>query len=66
MYEMTSPDLIIHDPDLIKQITVKDFDYFTDHRSYLPENADPLFSKNLFALKGTETYFYIKFFNLKF
>ncbi|KAJ8965320.1 hypothetical protein NQ314_004214 [Rhamnusium bicolor] len=40
------------DPELIKQVTVKDFDHFTDHRSFIPEGVDPLWSKNLFFLKG--------------
>ncbi|XP_017770148.1 PREDICTED: cytochrome P450 9e2-like [Nicrophorus vespilloides] len=52
MYQMTRPTLILRDPDLIKQITVKDFEYFTDHRSFIPDKSDPLWNKNLFALKG--------------
>ncbi|XP_017770172.1 PREDICTED: cytochrome P450 9e2-like [Nicrophorus vespilloides] len=52
MYQMTVPTLIVRDPDLIKQITVKDFDYFMDHSSFVPEKSDPLWNKNLFALKG--------------
>ncbi|XP_017770184.1 PREDICTED: cytochrome P450 9e2-like [Nicrophorus vespilloides] len=52
IYQMTVPTLILRDPDLIKQITVKDFEYFTDHRSFVPDNSDPLWNKNLFALKG--------------
>lgn len=43
---------MIRDPDLIKQITVKDFDYFMDHRTIVPEESDPLWGKNLFALNG--------------
>ncbi|KAJ8928366.1 hypothetical protein NQ314_019097 [Rhamnusium bicolor] len=54
LYQFTKPVLIVKDVDLIKQITVKDFDHFTDHRSIIPENADPLWNKNLFALKDEE------------
>uniref|UniRef100_A0A6P7F9N3 Cytochrome P450 9e2-like isoform X2 n=1 Tax=Diabrotica virgifera virgifera TaxID=50390 RepID=A0A6P7F9N3_DIAVI len=52
IYQFTSPTLLIRDVNLIKQIGVKDFDHFMDHRPFLPEKADPLWSKNLFALTG--------------
>ncbi|KAJ8928367.1 hypothetical protein NQ314_019098 [Rhamnusium bicolor] len=52
MYQFATPTLVVKDPDLIKHITVKDFDHFTDHRTFVPENSDPLWSKNLLALKG--------------
>ncbi|CAH0564136.1 unnamed protein product [Brassicogethes aeneus] len=42
----------IKDPELIKQITVKDFDHFTDHLQFLETDLDPLWSKNLVALTG--------------
>ncbi|KAJ8928365.1 hypothetical protein NQ314_019096 [Rhamnusium bicolor] len=54
VYQFTKPALIVNDVDLIKQITVKDFEHFTDHRTFIPENADPLWNKNLFALKDEE------------
>lgn len=37
---------------MIKQITVKDFDHFTDHNSFIPEEVDPLIAKNLLSMKG--------------
>lgn len=44
---------MIRDPELIRQVTTKDFDHFTDHVDLLfREDVDPLFGKNLFALKG--------------
>lgn len=46
------PTLLLRDSDLIKQLTVKDFDNFMDHRSIIPEEVDPLLGKNLFSLKG--------------
>ncbi|KAJ8928373.1 hypothetical protein NQ314_019104 [Rhamnusium bicolor] len=52
LYQFVKPILILKDPDLIKQITVKDFDHFTDHRSFASE--DPLWTKNLFVLKDEE------------
>ncbi|XP_017782406.1 PREDICTED: cytochrome P450 9e2-like [Nicrophorus vespilloides] len=51
-YQMNNPMLLIRDTELMKMVTVKDFDHFTDHRTFLPDNSDPLWSKNLFALKG--------------
>ncbi|XP_063916588.1 cytochrome P450 9e2-like [Zophobas morio] len=51
-YQFLLPTLLLKDPDLIKQITVKDFDHFLDHRNFIPEDSDPLWGKNLFALSG--------------
>ncbi|KAJ8953899.1 hypothetical protein NQ318_019139 [Aromia moschata] len=52
IYQFLLPTLLIRDPDLLKLVTVKDFDHFVDHRPFIPEEADPLWGKNLFALKG--------------
>ncbi|XP_018336208.1 cytochrome P450 9e2 [Agrilus planipennis] len=46
-----TPILIIKDPELIKKITVKDFDVFSRHRAFASEDMDPLWSKNLFAIQ---------------
>ncbi|XP_019875697.2 cytochrome P450 9e2-like [Aethina tumida] len=51
-YQFLLPTLVLRDPDLIKQITVKDFDHFTDHSTTVP--GEPMLSKNLFTLKGQE------------
>ncbi|XP_017782507.1 PREDICTED: cytochrome P450 9e2-like [Nicrophorus vespilloides] len=51
-YQMNNPMLLIRDPELMKTLTVKDFDHFTDRRPFIPEDCDPLWNKNLFALKG--------------
>ncbi|KAJ3645290.1 hypothetical protein Zmor_022956 [Zophobas morio] len=52
VYQFFLPTLLVKDPDLIKQITVKDFDHFVDHRSFIPEDIDPLWDKNLLILRG--------------
>jgi hypothetical protein len=52
------PAVLLRDPELIKAITVKDFDYFMDHRSVLPAN-EPVWSRGLFTLKGKEIHVYI-------
>ncbi|KAB0794255.1 hypothetical protein PPYR_13875 [Photinus pyralis] len=49
-----NPLLYVRDLDLIKRITVKDFDQFSDHNSFIAENVDPLMRKNLFSLGGQE------------
>ncbi|CAH0564732.1 unnamed protein product [Brassicogethes aeneus] len=51
-YQFSLPNLLVKDPELIKQITVKDFDHFVDHRVLIPEEVDPLLGKNLFSLTG--------------
>ncbi|CAD0199579.1 unnamed protein product [Chrysodeixis includens] len=50
--ELTVPILMIRDPELIKNITIKDFDHFTDHREFFTEDSDPLFAGSLFLMKG--------------
>ncbi|KAJ8916092.1 hypothetical protein NQ315_004458 [Exocentrus adspersus] len=40
IYQFSVPTLLVKDPELIKQITVKDFDHFTDHRTVFPEDAE--------------------------
>ncbi|XP_017776426.1 PREDICTED: cytochrome P450 9e2-like isoform X2 [Nicrophorus vespilloides] len=52
MYQLGHPALMVRDLDLIKQITIKDFDHFTDHISFFPESVEPLWTRNLFSLKG--------------
>ncbi|KAM3966419.1 cytochrome P450 9e2-like isoform 1-T3 [Aphomia sociella] len=53
-YEFLNPVIIAKDLDLVKKITVKDFEHFLDHRAFIDENNDPLFGRNLFSLKGQE------------
>lgn len=40
--------------DLIKKITVKDFEHFTDHLNFVNSKTEPIVNKNLFLLKGEE------------
>jgi len=46
----------MHDLELIKPIGIKNFDSFQDHLFFGSEstNRDPLFGKNLFALRGEQ------------
>ncbi|KAL6262980.1 hypothetical protein P5V15_005771 [Pogonomyrmex californicus] len=52
MFDMTNPLIMVRDPELIKSITLKHFDMFPDHRSFVDETQDPLFGKNLFSIRG--------------
>nr|CAH7749086.1 unnamed protein product [Callosobruchus chinensis] len=51
-YTFSKPTLVVKDPGLFKQIFVKDFDHFVDHYIFQASDADPLWGKNLIALKG--------------
>ncbi|KAF5285372.1 hypothetical protein FQR65_LT13262 [Abscondita terminalis] len=54
IYKFQTPILLVRDPELIKKIYIKDFDTFPEHRPFLPEEVDPLWSNNLFAIRGGE------------
>lgn len=51
-YQFLQPSLFVRDLELIKKITVKDFEYFPDHFLLFSNNNDPITGSNLFALKG--------------
>ncbi|KAF5295365.1 hypothetical protein FQR65_LT01555 [Abscondita terminalis] len=53
-YSFNDEVLIVKDLELIKQIMVKDFDVFPDHKTFIPPNTDPLWEKNLFQLKAED------------
>lgn len=48
------PCLFVRDLDLIKHITVKDFENFPNHDSLISEKTDPVLSLNLFSLEGVK------------
>ncbi|GBP26431.1 Cytochrome P450 9e2 [Eumeta japonica] len=49
-YDFINPTVMIRDPELLRLVCVKDFDYFSDHRTFTSKN-DPVFAKSLFGLK---------------
>ncbi|KAF2899557.1 hypothetical protein ILUMI_06631 [Ignelater luminosus] len=59
-YNLSGPMLIIRDLELSKQILVKEFETFPEHRTLIPEDADPLWSKNLFAMRGGEKWQHLR------
>lgn len=44
--------LFVRDPILLKQLAIKEFDNFVDHRSIVNEDVDPMISKSLGVLTG--------------
>jgi hypothetical protein len=63
VYEFLNPVVLLRDPELIKMVTVKDFEHFLNHRNPIDENAEPLFGRALFNLKG-KFLFYVFYFCL--
>ncbi|XP_053664376.1 probable cytochrome P450 9f2 [Anopheles marshallii] len=52
-FDFLSPIYVVRDLELVKQICIKDFDHFINHRIQLDENHDPLFGRALFAMRDT-------------
>ncbi|XP_025157102.1 cytochrome P450 9e2-like isoform X2 [Harpegnathos saltator] len=52
LMSMGTPLVLLRDPELIKNVMVKDFEHFPDHKTFLNEEVDPLFCKNIFSLRG--------------
>ena len=52
VYDFLKPVVVLRDPELIKMVTVKDFEYFLDHRTLFTEEIEPIFGKALFSLQG--------------
>lgn len=49
--DFVTPAVLLRDPELIRDVMVKDFEHFSDHRAFIDESAEPLFGKNIF-LRG--------------
>jgi cytochrome P450 family 9 len=54
VYHLLSPVLMLRDPELMKMVTVKDFEHFLDRQLPMNEEAEPLFGKALFNLRGEQ------------
>ncbi|XP_031640423.1 cytochrome P450 9e2-like [Contarinia nasturtii] len=53
MYEMGGrPSYMVMDPNLIRDITIKDFDYFVNHFFQLDKELDPLLGRALFGMSN--------------
>jgi cytochrome P450 family 9 len=51
-FEFRRPTVIITDPKIVKQLAVKEFDNFQDHRVVLNEEIDPILGSMLTMLTG--------------
>ncbi|XP_017041063.1 probable cytochrome P450 9f2 [Drosophila ficusphila] len=58
IFEQRQPLFMIRDPDIIKQITIKDFDHFINHRNTFgtggdddPHDMSNLFGSSLFSMR---------------
>jgi hypothetical protein len=51
-YEFLNPMVMIKDIELLKKITVKDFEHFLDHRTTINDEIEPFFGRSLLLLKG--------------
>ncbi|KZC05574.1 Cytochrome P450 9e2 [Dufourea novaeangliae] len=53
-YDFANPVVLLRDTDIIKSITVKNFETFSEHRSFADKKLDPLLGGMLFLLTGNE------------
>lgn len=49
---MRIPSILLRDPELIRQVGVKDFDSFVNHPPFFDPVTDPLLGNSLFSLQG--------------
>lgn len=52
-FNFMQPGYIVTDADLIKRITIKDFDHFVNHDQNF-DDVDKVFSKSLFSLHNQQ------------
>lgn len=53
-HQFSKPIVMLTDPEIIKQVTIKDFDCFQDHIIEFDKEMDPLFGNILISLTGTK------------
>lgn len=51
LFDFQRPIFVIQDPELIKQIGIKEFEHFSNHQEFGFSEVDALFVNSLFALK---------------
>lgn len=53
-FAFRTPRYLLRSPEAIKQITIKDFDYFENRRPFFDRETDPVFGSTMPFLKGDE------------
>lgn len=49
---MRMPSILLRDPQLIRQVVIKDFDSFVNRGQFFNPDSDPLLANSLFNLQG--------------
>ncbi|XP_077296726.1 cytochrome P450 9e2-like [Arctopsyche grandis] len=52
LYRLWTPDILIRDPELIRNVLVKDFQSFANNDFDLDPKVDPIFASNIFSQTG--------------
>ena len=52
MFSFGRKHIMLRDPETIRQLTIKDFDYFPDHDFLVNEKTDQLFANSLIMMHG--------------
>ncbi|XP_046630321.1 cytochrome P450 9e2-like [Neodiprion virginianus] len=53
MMDFNTPSILVRDPELIKQLGVKQFEEFPDHKPVVGENTDSFFGKMMYFVTGS-------------
>lgn len=51
-FKIRQPGVLIRDPEIIKDVLIKDFHYFEKNDAHIDEEVDPIGSKNPFLQYG--------------
>lgn len=54
LYKNFTPALLLRSPELIKELTIKNFSSFHDNDFYVDKKNDPIFGRNPVSLRGEE------------
>lgn len=50
--EGMKPVILVRDPELMKTITIKDFDHFVNRKEVFPKEIEPLLGSSLLNMEG--------------
>lgn len=56
IYVLHKPALFIKDADLIKDISMTQFENFMDHSFLTQDDSDTIWGRNLFSLRGEQVF----------